>query len=293
MIVVSLLGRLGNQMFQYAAGRHLSLQHGAELVLDISAVRAGRDTWGYALAPFNVAARLESCGAARRAMWRCLQPLRSHRRDGIPLYVAQSPLRMKLPLFARRAEFAYGDWFHSLPDHVFLHGYWQSEKFFPGRAEVLRRDFALTDMAPIAEKAARLRAADDIVAVHVRRGDYLGSERFCVLGETYFRNAMAHFGNGCNFLVFTDDLGWCREHLRGDNVEIAGQRDSVHDLTLMSKCTHNIISNSTFSWWAAWLNDNPGKQVVAPRPWFDPDYRTDDEHDVIPEGWTVIDGLPG
>jgi len=291
MIVVNLHGRLGNQMFQYAAGRHLSLLHGTDLVLDVSAVSAGPDTWGYELAPLNIAARLKSCGPLGRMRWRCLQPLRALGLGGIPAYVAQSPLEMKLSMFARQTEFAYGDWFESLPDHVFLHGYWQSQRFFPGRAEILRGDFSLTDMAPIADEAARLRAAGDVVAVHVRRGDYLGNERFYTLGEAYYRSAMAHFGKGYNFLIFTDDPVWCREQLRGDNVEIARQRKSVHDLILMSKCAHNIISNSTFGWWAAWLNDNPGKQVVAPRPWFDPDYRTDDEHDIIPDGWTAMDGL--
>ena len=81
---------------------------------------------------------------------------------------------------------------------------------------------------------------------------------------------MAHFGSNYNFLVFSDDLDWCRQTFKGDNVDFSMGRSPAQDMILMSKCNHNVVANSMFSWWGAWLNENPDKKVIASSTFFDP-----------------------
>ena len=111
-----------------------------------------------------------------------------------------------------------------------------------------------------------------------------------VPSEVYYRNAMAQFGTSYNFLVFSDDLAWCKQHLKGQAIAYSEGRTAIQDMHLMSACSHNIISNSTFSWWAAWLNARTDKCVVAPRIWFNPELQPPGTYDVVPEDWTAIDG---
>lgn len=108
---------------------------------------------------------------------------------------------------------------------------------------------------------------DDRVSIHVRRTDYLdeGRPQFA-LPLTYYRDALAYFPSD-RFLIFSDDVAWCREHFRGDTFEFSDHVDAVDALNAMAACRHNIIANSSFSFWAAFLNPNPGRRVIAPSQW--------------------------
>lgn len=123
------------------------------------------------------------------------------------------------------------------------------------------------------------------VSVHVRRGDYVGHHMFVNLGETdYYERAMALFP-GREFLVFSDDLKWCKTRWHNaPGVTFAQGRDEIADLNMMAECQDNIIANSSFSWWGAYLNPNLSKRVIAPKAW-----HTDGVQRIgFPPGWEVI-----
>ena len=167
-------------------------------------------------------------------------------------------------------------------DPVYLTGFFQSEKYFADVKEEVRRRLTFSERvkAELSESyreiLTRIEAVPS-VSVHVRRGDYLHAshngmyEGICTLD--YYRKAMAQIREKepeAVFFLFSNDMEWTKEHLAGPDcvpVEGGSEEKGYLDLYLMSRCRHNIIANSSFSWWGAWLNDNPEKQVIAPARW--------------------------
>jgi len=173
------------------------------------------------------------------------------------------------------------------PVHVFsgrnydMHGFFQSEKYFSHCAPIIRKAF---DFIPEIKTVKHI----DKVAVHVRRGDYLAMpNHHIVLPMAYYYKAMVQF-KGAKFLIFSDDIPWCKEqNWAGHDVSFSENKDEVQDLYDMSVCTHNIIANSSFSWWGAWLNQRPDRKVIAPKLWFGSQLRHDTK-DLIPDTWRRI-----
>jgi hypothetical protein len=127
------------------------------------------------------------------------------------------------------------------------------------------------------------------VGLHVRRADYVGlSQAFVPLSIDYYRAAMRLFPADSHFVVFSDDPAWCREGFKGERVEVMSGNPGYADLYLMAACRHQIIANSSFSWWAGYLNGNPDKRVVAPKAWFGPALSRNDTRDLLPAGWVTI-----
>lgn len=172
-----------------------------------------------------------------------------------------------------------------------LDGYWQSEKYFAHcREEVLKAfSYRLEPVFP------------DTCAIHVRRGDYLNyPDKHPVVTEEYIRlavNVMISKTNICKFKFFSDDIAWCKELIEMLHKEYpdiwwgySEGRTEAQDLAHMFSCQHQIISNSTFSWWGAWLNQNPAKVVVSPSKhnWFGPGNAHLDTSDIIPDSWIQI-----
>ena len=169
-----------------------------------------------------------------------------------------------------------------------LDGYWQSEKYFAHcRAEVLNAFGFKWALIP------------NICSIHLRRGDYLlYPDKHPVINEKYLDKAIAYMGQkvGINtFIVFSDDIPYTRELIKsrlyyGCSFEFMEGRTENEDLTVMSCCEHNIISNSTFSWWAAWLNQNPKKVIISPSKdnWFGPGNSNLCTDDIIPDSWIQI-----
>ena len=126
-------------------------------------------------------------------------------------------------------------------------------------------------------------------SIHVRRGDYLGlNGHHPVCDLEYYNKSINLFDKNTKFLVFSDDIKWCQENFKGENfIFISGNRDFI-DIWLMSLCQNNIIANSTFSWWGAWLNQNINKKVIAPSKWFGPLKINHNTQDLIPEAWEII-----
>lgn len=289
MIVVRLCGGIGNQMFQYAAGRALSLRLGVELELDISWFDevSGSASRQYGLDVFSIpAVCIEPRDMTHFAPGRngsFLQRIRS--RFGI------SGTRIEEPCFH------YWAGFERLEDNVLLVGYWQSERYFKHIRNLLLEDFAIKD--PLAGKdlefAKEIKATDS-VSLHIRRGDYVTNAQTNSVHGTcspaYYTQAIKQIVARVaapHFFVFSDDPEWARQNIKDPHpmtyVTHNDASKNYGDLRLMSLCKHNIIANSTFSWWGAWLNRNPDKVVVAPERWFADEEKNRQTVDLIPGGW--------
>ncbi len=168
--------------------------------------------------------------------------------------------------------------YHGIPfvDDMELDGYFQSEKYFLKYRPDIIRLFNF-QYQPTPE-----------VSIHVRRGDYLAfPESFPPVTLEYLHQAIERFP-GRDFLFFSDDIPWCRKHFRGDRFGFAINPSDIQDLEQMSCCTDHIISNSSFSWWGAWLDRDPQKRVIAPGIWFGPKAAHLSTKDIIPPSWIKI-----
>ena len=297
MIIVRLRGGLGNQLFQYAAGRALAAHHSVELKLD-SYTYTKHPYRKFELGKFNMDTREATRDEVHRFT------------GGNPIvrYLNKRNNYFRCPrVFAQPHYHFYPDFF-ALPKDAYLSGYWQSEKYFSGIAGVIREQ--LTPVTPLDSRNADLQKkmqSQHSVAVHVRRGDYSSSAYssfFGVLPVTYYTEAIAavkqRVGNPV-FYFFSDDIAWCKKNFGTVGAEFIAHNtgaDAYKDMLLMSTCKNNIIANSTFSWWGAWLSTNPDKVVIAPKQWFksnfldkkEPVYasRIYDTRDLIPETWTRL-----
>lgn len=279
MIITRLFGGAGNQLFQYAAGRALADHLGCDLGIDARYVAGSRDR-GDCFAHFS---------DARFTRNAALPPAKS---DGWLRYGLWRALG-RSPRFHREGGLGFDPAFFDLPPGTYLHGYWQSEKYFAPIADRLRRDLSFTTTldAPNAGMAAQIAEAGTPVALHVRRGDYIAAGAYAACTPDYYRAAARavadRLGRDPTCFVFSNDPAWARAHLDlGFPTVVVDLNDEAtghFDLHLQSLCAHNVIANSTFSWWAAWLNSNPGKIVVAPKDWFAGDRLNNP--DICPDSW--------
>jgi len=175
-------------------------------------------------------------------------------------------------------DFAYNKEVEHLPDFCSLHGYFQTEKYFSKYKELILsqfdfkqpyKDSALTYVENIRNNSKSPR----IASIHVRRGDYVMSpDHHPVCSIEYYEKAISEIeqDGDVKFIVFSDDLEWCRGIFAGDSYVVSDLRNPYTEMCAMSLCDDNIIANSSFSWWAAWLNSNPNKKIIAPSRWFGP-----------------------
>ena len=291
MVVVKLIGGLGNQFFQYALGRALSLRNNAPLKLDVSGFESYR-LRRYGLRHFNVVEEIASADEIerfRRASSNGLARLASK------LGVLPDSLRFTTIV---EAGFRFCPEVLRARGNVYLDGYWQSEKYFKGIEEVIRRELTVKhEPDPVNEQVGRRIVDTDSVCVHVRRGDYATNPEINKIYELctpdYYHAAVRELTKSVaapHLFVFSDDPRWARENLEINHpvtfVEHNGGGKDYEDLRLMSLCKHFIIANSSFSWWGAWLGGYPLKRVYAPKAWFrTPEH---DTRDLIPDAWSVI-----
>lgn len=292
MIVVKLMGGLGNQMFQYAVGRSLSSASKAELKLDVS--------WFESI-PQNTTKRVYQLGVLNCienfAKQEEIERLRGgDLRKWLSRWSGNARLGKKSHICERSARFDPS--LFTYKDNVYLEGFWQSEKYFIGARELLLHEFSLKAEPDAANRElAQNIAATNAVSVHVRRGDYItnsnASDFHGACSLEYYHQAMnkiAGLVDNPFFFVFSDDPAWATTNIKSE-YDIAymmhnGPDNGVDDLFLMSRCRHHIIANSTFSWWGAWLCTNPDKIVVAPRNWFASSHL--DTSDLLPDSWLRI-----
>jgi hypothetical protein len=292
VIVVELCGGLGNQLFQYAAGRTLADRLGTGLGLDVRPLLAA-DSRPYGLGHFNIRAtvvplrdlppRYRLPHGWRWALTRGLV-------DRVRAAVRRPALRHLRPVVYQGS--AFRDVLAGVTDDSWLEGYWQSERYFAEGAKRVRDDLTLKRVTPVT--AALQHDIERLacpVAVHVRRGDYaaVASTRAYhgLCGLDYYEAAMARVRQQhpeATFVLFSDDPGWVAANLRATPsllVTANGGGRPHEDLHLMSRCRAHIIANSSFSWWGAWLARS--ELVIAPRQWFRSP-AADGSH-VVPDRW--------
>lgn len=298
MIIVRLIGGLGNQMFQYALGRTLAERQSTLLKLDLSAFEEYK-LHRYGLHCFKVWQHLATAeeliafgredrllrhaGLSLRVGWRLVRRFQKSAGDSRDKrLIEENGLG-----FAPSVLEATGD--------LYLDGYWQSEKYFAEIRDILTREFGFVyDQDEENRAVAGQIQGCEAVAVHIRRGDYVSSTSsnsiHSLCPVSYYRRAIQEVLRRrpeSRFFAFSDDPEWIRQNLAIDqSLTVVDHNDAsrnFEDLRLMSLCQHNIIANSSFSWWGAWLNRNPEKVVVAPKTWYrDPNL---DTTDLIPESW--------
>jgi hypothetical protein len=267
MIRIILRGRTGNILFQYALGRALANKHGVPLVMDASwyDTQGWREVSHFLNLPLR-AKVVRNFSLAARALRKLTG---KHRWE-----------YLDLPIFREKDDdHSFDPRFLEAPGDCVLHGYFQSPRYFSDTSEGLREEInRLLQQAcgecPGPRLLERL-AKPGSVAVHVRRGDYLRIPVFNVCDETYHRHAMdrlrAEFTDA-RFFIFSDDPAWCRGAFTDSDCEVIDSgkaaANPLHDLRLMSLASHHVIANSSYSWWAAWLGDKPGQQVIMPERWY-------------------------
>ena len=293
MVIVQITGGLGNQLFQYAAAKALSLHHKVPLLLEISSFHREE------LPDLEVPRNFE------------LFHFNGINEKIVPpeevntlIDVKKGGLLPKMIIPAYKKSIYTEPYYHfdknffKSRKKVYLKGGWQSEKYFKPFEKEIRNNLLLKDELTqrVVEKANAFKLGNS-VAVHVRRGDYLRKkiiyEWHGVMDKDYYAKgfeALYAKTNDLKVYYFTDDPDWVSKNLlplhNGEIVSGNIAQTHYEDLFLMSHCRHNIIANSSFSWWGAWLNSYPGKIVIAPKKWFDKGFK--DTQDVIPQEWIKI-----
>jgi hypothetical protein len=289
MIVTNLCGGLGNQMFQYAFGRRLALDHKTSLWLDISSFKGGEARGetprNYRLHFFRIKARL-------LPPWLGALLLPFPRR--LPPRFAKMPRWPGLVSKLTEEGMGYNPKALQAGGSLYVEGYWQTERYFAAVADEIRADFQLAEPMTDMRQAIAAQMSASAVSVHVRRGDYITNANAAAFHGTcspeWYARAMNHMAENVKdprFFVFSDDPEWSRANLPSfpQMVFIDPQPDGreFEDIHLMSHCRHHIIANSSFSWWGAWLNPSPDKKVIAPERWF---LAEADLTDRVPASWT-------
>lgn len=268
------MGRLGNQMFQYAA-------------LVATAKRLGV-RWGIEFRNERIPKVFDPALQTRvfpRGAVKVKEFLE------LPRAFEITPLRAKPCAHRyREAHFHFDPEFRSVADNTDICGYFQSARYFWDCEAVVRREFTFREPIRKAADAIRLPRDWPLVSIHVRRGDYLrqSSDHFVDLWtDGYYQRAIAQFPGDAQLVCFSDEPEWCRANLPANTIFVNSGSPYI-DLCLMSQCDHHITANSSYSWWGAWLNSNPDKRVIAPKRWFGPALARNDTRDVCCAGWVQV-----
>lgn len=312
MIIVKLMGGLGNQMFQYAMARRLAEKLGTELLLDTSGYGPDGEQRPENLAEFKRPLKLFRFQVkARIALPNEIAELkddffRANTRDRVVRQIRRvAPTFMWNKRHIIERQFRFQPEALRWPDNIYLQGFWQSPKYFEDIAPLIRQELQVIDtsvMESAKEAVAKLKTRySRVVSLHFRRGDMAHAQE--ILGKTnmvhsapvkmeYVARAMAEFEPETCFFVFSDtpkDIAWCRENIRAKHLEFSTAASDLWDFTAMTLCDDHIIANSTFSWWAAWLDTKPGRRVIAPKVWSLPNISFPMViDDLLPSGWLVI-----
>lgn len=297
-VIISLSGGLGNQLFQYAMGRALSLRNGLPLVLDLtwfdyvknldSSVATLRK---YALEPFELNVITQSSGLLKPKIPKFLRRIVSRLQRYIP------HIQKNHKVYTERG-FAFDEGAYSLQNPVRLDGYWQSPRYFEDCADLIRSELGKPRSVSVATKEMleRIRGVDAI-CLHIRRGDYISNKSAASMhglcGLEYYLTGLEQVCDGLvnpHCFIFSDDPIWVKENMQLSVpmtiVDINGPDAAHEDLWLMSACKRFVIANSSLSWWGAWLSEHMDKVIVAPRQWFLTDGINTD--DLIPKDWVRI-----
>lgn len=255
------LGRLGNQMFQYAAVKGIAAHHGYEVIIPKHDQKM-RDPFGFDLKieihePFL----MSSLGR---------------------LGIVQGVNEVKERMFTYDEELV-----ETCPDNTSLSGFFQTEKYFKHVKEDLKKDFTFHKeiLNPCKEM---MEDVGEAISLHVRRTDYTTNPNHAALDLSYYQEALNRMPQGVPVIIFSDDTEWCKKQdiFDGDRFMVSESDNQHVDLCLMTLCKYHINANSSFSWWGSWLADS--ERVVAPKKWFGSGLAHNDTKDIYAENWEVI-----
>lgn len=256
MIISKIQGGIGNQMFQWAFGKSISLKYNKQYYVETSfyskQILRKFDLDKFSINPKNISE------------------------------IKIQPSSNFIRIFDN---FEFKEIPFDANSNYYLDGYWQSEKYFKGI-----RNKILLDFSPNSEIVNQLNEyiLDKTISLHIRRTDYVTSNGYHpVQTIEYYNKALEIIGEYDKLIIFSDDIEWCKYNLKFKNMVFCEIKNDLHQLWLMSLCKDNIIANSSFSWWGAWLNKNTNKKVIAPKLWFGQQTNINDS-DIIPESWIKI-----
>lgn len=288
MVTVMLSGGLGNQMFQYAAAKALAKRLETSFAVDLYALtkNSRMTSRPYELDIFTI--EVEKTSSLKG---KCLI-------KGRPFVQKHRTFFQKFGFLTDTYAILYQPVFETIKGNLTLSGYFQNERYFKGIEPEIRKDF--TFRQPLKENnevLAQQLQDDQSVSIHIRRGDYVqntnAKSNFVTCDKSYYEKAIRHILDKVNnpqFYIFSDDFEWVKENLNFGNQPVSyvnwnRGKNSYIDLQLMSLCKHNIIANSSFSWWGAWLNSNIEKIIICPDKWFQDEYKNTLLDDFYPTEW--------
>lgn len=286
MVIVKIKGGLGNQMFGYAYAKALH-QHGYDVKLDTSAYQTYTLHGGYLLDHYQID----------------LMVAKQNEISDFNVHSFLSKIKNKLHIFnpkvVQEKSLQYDIKMLNPLDNKYIDGYFQTEQYFTDIRALILKQFALkTALSNYSKKIENQILQSDVsISLHVRRGDYTNNTNMQIHGVcnlSYYQDAIKLFYkkfDSINFFIFSDDMNWVRENLNlKDAIYVHSEEKRIphEDIYLMSLCKHNIIANSSFSWWGAWLNKNDNKIVLAPIKWFADQKLRNEASDIIPTTWIKL-----
>jgi hypothetical protein len=296
MIITQLNGGLGNQMFQYVLGRVLALKHNTDLHFDLSLFIKHQSHLTtkrqYELNPFNLPVKIATPDLVEKFR-------QSHTFKALINRYLSLNLNLSSDKYINESGQKFQPEILKLPDNIYLSGYWQTEKYFIDYRDQIIKDFSKRK-SPVSLKNKQIKSGIEnchSVSVHIRRGDYITNKSAKAYHGTcsisYYQKAMKLIEKTVKnpkYYIFSDDPEWTKNNIKPEHqaIYISHNKgiDCHEDMRLMSRCKHNIIANSSFSWWGAWLNQNVKKIVIAPQQWFL--NKSVNQKDIIPKKWIKI-----
>ena len=285
MIIVKIIGGLGNQMFSYAFAKAME-SRGNRVKIDISGYKTYK-LHEYQLDKFNIDLPV-STESENNSLFGKTFFNKIMRRIGLDF---SKRIKEKNLFFKKN--------FLEVTNETYFEGYFQSEKYFKDIRNIIRTQFSIKPSISSYTNDLKKIIIDSNAScsLHIRRGDYVDAKNISthgICGSEYYENAVKYlekkFGV-LNYFIFSDDLEWCKNNLKLDNavfVDSKEKRIAHEDIYLMSLCNHNVIANSSFSWWGAWLNSNKDKVVIAPKAWFSNGELQKQTKDIIPNSWIKL-----
>jgi len=293
MIIIYLQGGLGNQMFQYATAKILSKKANTQLLIDRDFFKLSKLNKGFTPRKFELSIFPNEYNFATEEELLRFSPLSLKNR-------VRKKLNMNYHKIYKEKKMTYDNNLYNLNAPIYLKGYFQSYKYFIENENYVYELFSFCNinLENYEQDILTLILNSESVAIHLRRGDYVYdttiNEIHGVCSNDYYYTAIESISNlfpNLTFFIFSDDIEWAKSNFKGNNyiyVEGALGRPSSIDLYLMSCCKHNIIANSSFSWWAAWLNKNPNKYIICPSKWYAIEDKNCETIDLIPLTWKRI-----
>lgn len=281
-ITVNLLGGLGNQMFQYAIGKNIALANDDTLILDLTNLLRRDENLNHThrefeLDFFNISA---------------IKKIYPQKKNSFK----EKCIRRFFTKYINETHHIFDPTVLNNKGNIYLTGFWQNVKYFEGIEPTIRNEFQFKTEPDSNNKLFLTKVQNcNSISIHFRRGDYITNKNSAnyhgTCSNEYYKNAIIYIKKHVknpHFFIFSDEINWVEENFNFEDehtfVDINSGGRGFEDMRLMSHCKHNIIANSSFSWWAAWLNTNLNKIVIAPKTWF-----VNRDTDIVPNYWVKID----